>query len=165
MDFPVYIVSTEPPTGMTESEAVGLFEAHKIPATTILMKIEMENGQEKLKAEKPDVYKTLLETIKDGAMYGLGVPGNYFEKNSGTACRKIAIIKVDRLKAKVDASILKKMFLAVFKHEVGHMFGLRHEANTLMHDSYQEGPLLNNETYTVLQFKILSMVLKDLSEH
>lgn len=163
MDFPVYLESAEKPSGLTKSDAKKLLESHSMPGLTYTFLI---NKQGQLQHAAQDVYGSLEGLMNNGSTIGLGIPGNYLN-NTQTLCRKIAIILIDRLMSDthIAFSIRQKMFVAVLKHEIGHMLGLEHENGTLMHGNYQVSPLIQNNGYEPDHLKIIALALTELSKN
>lgn len=165
MDFPVYLESTEAPADLTFNEGKELLVEHQIPKHILIKKFD-ENDPEIFGHVFP--YKEgadangLKSWLDDPDALGIGMAGSYFFPNSQSRCRKIGFIKVNELIKNVSFGNRQKKFIAVMKHELGHMFGLLHKDATIMHPDYSVA--LNHEAYTIFQCQIISDSLDVLSQ-
>jgi hypothetical protein len=161
MDFPVYLETTIGSTAFTTDDGEALLLAHKIPETTEVFRPTDDEGT--VAREPLDPYSAIENFIPKHSAFGAGIPGTYLMENSQTRCRKIGIIKVNDLIEGINSvEIRQRRFLLVLKHELGHMFGIAHDQNTLMDVSYDEA--INHPNYTIGQILIVDSTLRILTQ-
>ena len=135
-DFPIYLLTASGLFNSTSADIVSLMHSHHLPNKTIVYKRQRPavpvpfdiNSYQDIEddwANKPDVL-------------GFGFPGLYFIPHGQSACRKLGIIKmqgsmIENLPA---GDKRRKKLVSVLKHELGHMFGMKHEDQTLMDPKY-----------------------------
>ncbi len=161
MDFPVYIETTEDGRRpISENLAESLFRAHNIPAKT---RVTLIKGPNETQRRTVDSYKELKEFIKDEdqRQLGMGIPGTYFN-DAQTRCRKIGIIKMNLVIFNIVQDKREERLVLVLKHELGHMFGMDHEPDTLMDEHYKD--LTLHPDFNVNQLNVMSQVLTILSQ-
>jgi hypothetical protein len=89
---------------------------------------------------------------------GYGMCTGYFVGNNQQICRKLGIIKMrGQMTEKIQPMALRPKLISVLKHEMGHMFGMAHEANTLMDRSYDVN--INKPSYSPDQLWIMGQAL------
>ena len=161
MDFPVYIETTIGSTAFTTDEGEALLLAHKIPEITEVFRPTDDEGT--VAREPLQSYSAIDKFIPKHDAFGAGVPGTYLMENSQTRRRKIGIIKVNDLIEGINSvEIRQKRFLLVLKHELGHMFGMAHDPNTLMDERYDVA--INHPNYSIGQVLILDSTLNILAQ-
>jgi len=136
-DFPIYRVAHTGGVASPKEEIVSLLVAHRIPATTFVAQRRAGFPNPVMAPVLP--YKDIeTDWTEERTVLGFGMPGLYFVPNSQSTCRKVGIIKMrDFMTENVSPPNLKAKLLSVIEHELGHMFGLVHEANTLMDGDYR----------------------------
>ena len=135
-DFPVYLLTA---TGLVRSsadEVVSLLVSHRIPELTFVGRRQYPDA---LVLSHVRAYQTLEDDwAQKPDVLGFGIPGTYFLPNSQTRCRKVGIIKMQgSMIENLAFPQRKKKILSVLEHELGHMFGLVHESNSLMDGDYK----------------------------
>ena len=134
-DFPIYLLTATGSFATTRDDIVSLLVSHRIPEKTFVYK--------RLKPAVPlpsDVlsYKDIEDDWADKkTVLGFGFPGTYLIPRSQNVCRKLGIIKMQGgMTENLGQMGRREKLVSVLKHELGHMFGLVHEANTLMDGDY-----------------------------
>lgn len=160
MDFPVYLESTAGSSAFSTEEGAALLRAHKIPEATEVFTPTDDEGT----AAHDDVnpYVTVEEFIPKDEVFGAGVPGTYRIPGTQSQCRKIGIVKGNRVIAGVASfETRQESLVAVLKHELGHMFGMAHVAGTLMEEKHEEA--IKHSTFSIGQVIILHNTVTTLS--
>ena len=134
-DFPIYLLTATGSINSTRDDIVSLLVSHRIPEKTVVYK--------RLRPAVPvpsDVlsYKDIEDDwANKPTVLGFGFPGLYLIPRSQNFCRKLGIIKMQGgMIENLQFSGRRKKLVSVLKHELGHMFALKHEANTLMDGNY-----------------------------
>jgi hypothetical protein len=164
MDFPLYLETTEGSRPLTASKGDELLWAHKIPETSF---VKVETGVREFTTKFIKPFSDIEEVLKDDTHkeLGVGIPGTYFAREvTQTRCRKVGMIKVNLIKRLPVADIRERKFIAVLKHELGHMFGIGHHAGTLMDENAVIAMRPENASYTAGQVEILTQTLTLLSQ-
>jgi hypothetical protein len=136
-DFPIHLLTASGLVASSSRDVVDLMEAHRIPEETRVAE-KPPPGEEGINLFPVFPYKTVKDDWdEEKKVLGIGVPGTYFT-NVQTRCRKVGIIKMQGFMTEnVPPARLPEKILFVLKHELGHIFGLRHTANTIMNDEYK----------------------------
>jgi len=137
-DFPIYFLTATTPFDSTPADIVSLIESHKLPEHTFVFKRRMPDSV----PPEPfpiDSYKEIEDDwANKPTVLGFGFPGPYLIPRTQNMCRKLGIIKmkggmIENLPA---GDKRQKKLVSVLKHELGHMFGMKHEDQTLMDPKY-----------------------------
>lgn len=160
-DFPVYLLTHTGSVASPKEEITSLLVAHRIPTTTFVAQRRPTSPNPVMAPVLPyrDIEKDWTE---ERTVLGFGMPGTYFVPNSQNTCRKVGIIKMrDFMTENISPPNLKAKLLSVIEHELGHMFGLVHEADTLMDPNYR----INSQftRYTNDQLWVVSRALEVLT--
>jgi len=164
MDFPFYLETTDAPQALSVDDAQALLVAHQIPLKTF---VKAEIHPHEIQTAPTLSYPQMKEMMEDEDQKepGIGIPGTYFTREvTQTRCRKIGMIKVNFIKREPVGTIRTKKFIAALKHELGHMFGLGHQAGTLMDEKLSVAIQPGNESYNLVQTQILVEALTILSQ-
>ena len=135
-DFPVHLLTASGLIASSSQDIVNLMVAHKIPEkTSVAIKTPGEN---ETSFTNVFPYKTIEDDWEnDEKVLGIGIPGTYFLPNLQTRCRKVGFIKMrGSMTLNLPLARLPEKILFVLKHELGHMFGLDHQNNTMMDRKY-----------------------------
>ena len=162
MDFPVYLENTAPPNAISTDQVEALLDAHRIPKKTFVKSVIEVN---QIQTGPVDSYGQVREMFVEGESsdLGVGIPGTYFAPDDlHTRCRKIGIIVVNLIKTFTEDATTKRLF-GVLKHELGHMFGIGHQAGTLMDEKLKVVIRAENNSYTADQIGILVQALNIIS--
>jgi hypothetical protein len=161
MDFPIYLESTEGDQPLTEEGGENLLIDHNMPERTRVTLILSDGGVQRRWVDTYDEVKSFVKD-EDERTPGIGVPGTYFVPGSQARCRKVGIIKINLLIRNIVFELREDKFILVLKHELGHMFGMDHEDDTLMDPKYKD--VVHHPDYTVNQISVLSDALTILSQ-
>ena len=138
-DFPVHLLTASGLVASSSRDIIELMEAHRIPERTAVRELlpPGEEGQEGHVTVAVFPYRVVENDWEENRqVLGIGIPGTYFGNNQ-TVCRKIGIIKMQEFMIEnVPMARLPERFLFVLRHELGHMFGLTHQENSVMAPSY-----------------------------
>jgi hypothetical protein len=160
MDFPVYLESTAGSSAFSAEEGAALLRAHRIPERTEVFTPIDNEGTDANADVNP--YRAVEEFIPKDEVFGAGVPGTYRIAASQSQCRKIGIIKGNRVIAGVASfETRQNRLVAVLKHELGHMFGMAHVVGTLMEENYENA--IGHPTFSIGQVIILYNTVTTLS--
>lgn len=154
-DFPIYFLTATGLFSSSTDSVVDLLVANRIPELTFV-------GRRQGALPQPVLGRVNTYTIieKDWAnsptVLGFGIPGVYFVPNSQTRCRKIGIIKMQgSMIENLPFPQRRAKIVSVLRHELGHMFGLTHEDNTLMDPNYDVNATFtqytNNQLWVVVR--------------
>jgi hypothetical protein len=135
-DFPVYLLTATGLFNSTSDDIVSLLHSHRLPQKTLVYI-----------RQRPAVpvpfdifsYKDIEnDWINKPDVLGFGFPGLYFIPGGQNACRKLGIIKMqgDMIENLPSPDRRRKKIVSVLKHELGHMFGMKHQDQTLMDPKY-----------------------------
>ena len=161
MDFPVYLDSSAGIAPLTQKDGDDFIRNHKLPQLTkVTIKLPTGNEFERTVLKTYEAIESFIKD-EDQKVPGIGIPGPYFTPGSQDKCRKIGIIKMNLVENAVPA-LREQKFIVVLKHELGHMFGMDHEAGTMMDRTY--GDSLQHSNYTPRQIRVLSDSLTVLSQ-
>ena len=161
-DFPIYLLTASGLFQSSADDVISLLVSHRIPELTfvgrrqepdalVLSQVHAYQTMEDDWAGKPDVL-------------GFGIPGTYFLPHSQTRCRKVGIIKMQgSMIENLPFGQRKAKILSVLKHEIGHMFGLVHESNTLMDGDYKINA--NFAGYSNNQLWVVGRALQELLQN
>ncbi|MCM3870978.1 MAG: matrixin family metalloprotease [Pyrinomonadaceae bacterium] len=135
-DFPIYFLTT---TGLFKSSTdsvLDLLVANRIPELTFVGRRQDALAQPVLGPVR--TYTIIKDDWEDKpSVLGFGIPGVYFVPNSQTRCRKLGIIKMQgSMIENLPFPKRRAKIVSILRHELGHMFGLTHENNTLMDPNY-----------------------------
>jgi len=135
-DFPIYFMTATGSSAASSADIVSLLIQHRIPELTFVARREPPSRPI---LSEVRAYQIIDRDWQDKpTVLGFGIPGTYFLTNSQTMCRKMGIIKMQGgMTENLQFMGRRQKLVAVLKHELGHMFGLVHEANTLMDGDYQ----------------------------
>ncbi len=158
-DFPVHLLTASGLVTSSSRDIVGLMEAHRIPEETRVAE-RPQPGEEGINMFRVFPYRTVEDDWEENrTVLGIGVPGTYFTNNQ-TRCRKVGIIKMQGFMTEnLPMARRPEKILFVLKHELGHMFALRHQENTIMNPGYDVNPA---SRYTNDQLFIVSRSLDSL---
>lgn len=136
-DFPMYLLTATGLINTTRDDIVSLLVSHRIPEQTFVFKRRRPDTV----PPEPSPVRSYKDIEDDWAnkptVLGFGFPGPYFIPRTQNICRKVGIIKMQGgMIENLPFSARRKKLVSVMKHELGHMFGLVHEANTLMDKDY-----------------------------
>lgn len=135
-DFPIYLLTATGLINSTSDDIVSLMVSHRIPERTFVAK-RRTGLSEPLLSPVPSYQAIEDDWAKEPKVLGFGFPGTYFLPNNQNRCRKLGIIKMQgNMTENLPFPRRKKKILSVLEHELGHMFGLVHESNTLMDPDY-----------------------------
>lgn len=137
-DFPVYLLTATAPFDSTRADIVSLLESHKLPEKTFVFKRRRPDPMPP-EPFQIDSYKDIEEDwANQPTVLGFGFPGPYLIPRTQNMCRKLGIIKMKAgmIENLAFGDARKKKLVSVIKHELGHMFGMKHEAQTLMDPKY-----------------------------
>ena len=155
-DFPIYLLTATGLVNSTRDDIVSLLVSHRIPEKTFVYT--------RIRPAVPvasDIFS--YKDIEDDwankpEVQGFGFPGPYFIPRNQNVCRKLGIIKMQgNMIENLPFSARKKKLVSVLKHELGHMFAMKHEANTLMDPTYDVN--FRFDTYTNDQLWIAGTAL------
>ena len=135
-DFPIYFLTTIGVFRSSTDSVVDLLVANRIPEITFVGRRQGALTQPVL--GRVNTYTIIKDDWEDrSSVLGFGIPGVYFVPNSQTRCRKIGVIKMQGdMILNLLFSQRRAKIVSVLRHELGHMFGLTHENNTLMDPNY-----------------------------
>ena len=156
-DFPIYLRTVIPPFDSPTDDILKLLLAHRIPASSFFGRRPDPTVFETVPTELS--YKSIEDSWTDKrTVLGFGIPGTYLDNRTHMRCRKIGIIKMrDFMTENIAPLNLRARIVAVIRHELGHMFGLPHEANTMMDERYDV-----NATFTHFTNNQLAVVQRAL---
>lgn len=161
MDFPVYLESSEGARPLSQDGGENLLTDHKIPARTRVKKTLSDGGVQFTWVDTKAEVKSFIKD-EDEKIPGLGIPGTYFVPDIQSGCRKLGIIKMNLVIRNIVFELREDKFILVLKHEIGHMFGMDHEDDTLMDRKYKDVAL--HPDYTLDQIGVISEALTILSQ-
>lgn len=161
-DFPVYLLTASGLFRSSADDVVSLLVSHRIPELTFVGK---RLDPDKLVLSQIRAYQTLEDDwAQKPDVLGFGIPGTYFLPHSQTRCRKVGIIKMQgSMIENLPFGQRKKKILSVLEHELGHMFGLVHESNTLMDGDYKINA--NFSSYSNNQLWVVGRALDQLLQN
>jgi hypothetical protein len=154
-DFPIYFLTRTGGFISSTDSVVDLLVAHRIPELTFVGRRQGALPQPVL--GRVSTYTIITADWQDKpSVLGFGIPGVYFVPNSQTRCRKIGIIKMQGSMIENLAFPQRRAkIVSVLRHELGHMFGLTHEDNTLMDPNYDVNATFtqytNNQLWVVMR--------------
>jgi hypothetical protein len=137
-DFPIYLLTATAPFDSTPDDIVSLLNSHKLPKQTFVFKRRQPDSV----PPEPFPIASYKDIEDDWAnkptVLGFGFPGPYFIPRTQNMCRKLGIIKMKggMIENLPSPDRRRKKIVSVLKHELGHMFGLKHEDQTLMDPKY-----------------------------
>jgi hypothetical protein len=144
-DFPIYLLTATGQTVSSSEDVVSLMVSHRIPERTL---VGRRQDADVMAFSDIQPYKSIEDDwTEQRQVLGFGIPGTYFLPNSQTRCRKLGVIKMQGFMTEnLQFSLRKKKILSVLEHELGHMFGLAHENNTLMDPNYDNNARFDHYT-------------------
>ena len=158
-DFPIHLLTASGLLRSSGEDIIELLEKHRIPERTHVV-----GTLSPITLLPVFPYKTIeedWETNKE--VLGMGIPGWYHIPNSQNRCRKIGIIKMQGFMTEnLPMARRPEKILSVLKHELGHMFSLRHQAGTIMNAEYG---MIADSRYMNDQLAIISLALASLIQH
>jgi hypothetical protein len=137
-DFPIYLLTATAPFDSPPDDIVSLLKSHRLPRQTFVF---IRRRPDTVPPE-PFPIQSFKEIEDDWAnkkdVLGFGFPGPYFIPRTQNMCRKLGIIKMKggMIENLPFGDKRKKKIVSVIKHELGHMFGMKHEDLTLMDPKY-----------------------------
>jgi hypothetical protein len=133
--FPIYLLTATGSITSTREDIVSLLVSHQIPEVTF---VAIRHGQGAPLLSRVNSYQDIEDDwANKPTVLGFGFPGTYFIPRSQSVCRKLGIIKMQGgMIENLGQMGRREKLVSVLKHELGHMFGLVHEANTLMDGNY-----------------------------
>jgi len=133
--FPIYLLTATGSITATRDDIVSLLVSHRIPEKTFVAR---RHGDSAPLLSLVNSYQDIEDDwANKPTVLGFGFPGTYFIPRSQSVCRKLGIIKMrGGMIENLGPSGRRPKLVSVLKHELGHMFGLVHEANTLMDGDY-----------------------------
>ena len=133
--FPIYLLTATGSITTSRDDIVSLLVSHRIPEVTFVAK-RHGNGVPLL--SRVNSYQDIEDDWADKpTVLGFGFPGAYFIPRNQTICRKVGIIKMQGgMIENLGPMGRRPKLVSVLKHELGHMFGLVHEPDTLMDADY-----------------------------
>ena len=136
-DFPIYFLTTQGVFRSSSDSVVDLLVANRIPELTFV-------GRRQGALPNPVLGQVRTYTIIEDdweekpSVLGFGIPGVYFIPNSQTRCRKIGVIKMQGdMITNLPFPQRRAKIVSILRHELGHMFALTHENNTMMDPDYE----------------------------
>lgn len=158
-DFPIYLLTATGSFRSSADDVVSLLVSHRIPELTFVGRRQDANA---LVLSHVRAYQTLEnDWAEQPDILGFGIPGTYFLPNSQTKCRKVGLIKMEGSMIKnLPPDKHRSKIVSVLKHELGHMFGLVHEANTLMDKDYEVNS--KKDSYSPDQLWVVGRALESL---
>jgi hypothetical protein len=134
-DFPIYLLTATGSITSTRDDIVSLLVSHRIPELTFVAR---RHGAGAPLLSRINSYQDIEDDwANKPTVLGFGFPGTYFVPRSQNVCRKLGIIKMQGgMIENLGPLGRRPKLVSVLKHELGHMFGLVHEANTLMDGNY-----------------------------
>jgi hypothetical protein len=159
-DFPIHLLTASGLFVSSAQEIIELMVLHRIPEKTT---VRDRLGPDTVGSFPVFPYKTIEEDWGEPKIQGFGVPGRYDDPlNNQNQCRKIGIIKMQGFMTEnVPAARLPEKILFVIKHELGHMFGLRHHDNSIMNPEYnldQDASHYTNDELFIISSSLDSLI-------
>jgi hypothetical protein len=137
-DFPIYLLTATVPFDSTSDDIVSLLRSHRLPLHTFVFTRRRPDTV----PPEPFQIDSFKDIEKDWAneptVLGFGFPGPYFIPRTQNMCRKVGIIKMKggMIENLAFGDKRRDKLVGVIKHELGHMFGMKHEEQTLMDPKY-----------------------------
>jgi hypothetical protein len=137
-DFPIYFRTATAPFNTPAADIVSLLESHKLPEQTFVFKRRRPDPMPPEPFPIPSYKDIEDDWANKPDVLGFGFPGPYLIPRSQNMCRKLGIIKMQggMIENLAFGDKRKKKLVSVLKHELGHMFGMKHEEQTLMDPKY-----------------------------
>jgi hypothetical protein len=135
-DFPIYFLTATGLSRSSSADVISLMVKHRIPELTWVARREPPSRPVLSEVRAYQIIERDWENKP--TVLGFGIPGTYFLTNSQTICRTLGIIKMQGgMIENLQFMGRRQKLVSVLKHELGHIFGLVHEPNTLMDGDYQ----------------------------